>query len=200
MRVYCGPGRALYYEPAAHLGLAAAVVRKPTVRALWLNKTMRTTLSREKAFSGKTLMTDSVFSRSCEPCFLPWRHHFRDSCRARPSSGGIEAQHRTYSTERAITGNKRSLITLFRPLLGALSPFPCGFGEGTSTDPKRDPVAVFRPTRVYPFSSFLSSLRKRQSVPWAMIFWGLVLIIPASCSRRAWKRTVSSGSYSRQRL
>ena len=34
-------------------------------------------------------------------------------------------------------------------------------------------------------SSRLSSLRNRQSVPWAMIFWGVVLIIPASWSRRA---------------
>jgi hypothetical protein len=37
----------------------------------------------------------------------------------------------------------------------------------------------------YPFSSFFSALRKRQSVPWAMIFWGLLLIIPISCRRRA---------------
>jgi hypothetical protein len=37
----------------------------------------------------------------------------------------------------------------------------------------------------YPFNSFLSSLRKRQSVPWAMSFWGLPLIIPTSCRRRA---------------
>ena len=29
-------------------------------------------------------------------------------------------------------------------------------------------------------SSFFSSLRKRQSAPWAMTFWGLDLIIPAS--------------------
>src|SRR5215467_7177142 len=47
------------------------------------------------------------------------------------------------------------------------------------------------------FSSFLSSSRKRQSVPWAMIFCGLDLIIPASCKRSARKRTVSSGSSSR---
>jgi hypothetical protein len=38
---------------------------------------------------------------------------------------------------------------------------------------------------LYPFNSFFSALRKRQSVPWAMIFWGLLLIIPASCRRRA---------------
>ena len=37
----------------------------------------------------------------------------------------------------------------------------------------------------YPFSSLFSSLRKRQSVPWAMIFCGLDLMIPASCSRSA---------------
>jgi aspartate-semialdehyde dehydrogenase len=33
---------------------------------------------------------------------------------------------------------------------------------------------------LYPFSSFLSSVRKRQSVPWAMIVWGVLWIIPAS--------------------
>lgn len=37
----------------------------------------------------------------------------------------------------------------------------------------------------YPFNSFFSSLRKRQSVPWAMIFCGVALIIPASWSRSA---------------
>jgi hypothetical protein len=37
----------------------------------------------------------------------------------------------------------------------------------------------------YPFSSFFSSLRNRQSVPWARIFWGLDLIIPTSRRRRA---------------
>jgi hypothetical protein len=30
-----------------------------------------------------------------------------------------------------------------------------------------------RGARCYPFSSFFSSLRKRQSVPWAMIFYGV---------------------------
>ena len=35
------------------------------------------------------------------------------------------------------------------------------------------------------FSSFLSSLKKRQSVPWAMIFCGLDLIMPTSRSRSA---------------
>jgi len=43
----------------------------------------------------------------------------------------------------------------------------------------------------YPFSSFLSSLRKRQSVPWAMIFCGLDLIIPAPC--RAENATIGLG-------
>ena len=38
---------------------------------------------------------------------------------------------------------------------------------------------------LYPFSSFLSALKKRQSVPWVMIFCGVILIIPASCRRRA---------------
>jgi hypothetical protein len=38
---------------------------------------------------------------------------------------------------------------------------------------------------LYPFNSCFSALRKRQSAPCAMIFWGLDLIIPASCRRRA---------------
>ncbi len=37
----------------------------------------------------------------------------------------------------------------------------------------------------YPFNSFFSSWRNRQSVPWAMIFCGLDLIMPASWRRRA---------------
>ena len=37
----------------------------------------------------------------------------------------------------------------------------------------------------YSFNSFFNSVRKRQSVPWAMIFWGVLLIMPASCNRRA---------------
>jgi hypothetical protein len=37
----------------------------------------------------------------------------------------------------------------------------------------------------YPFNSFLSSLKKRQSVPWAIIFWGVLLIKPISCRRKA---------------
>src|SRR5262249_46668216 len=43
----------------------------------------------------------------------------------------------------------------------------------------------YRPFPLYPFSSFFSSLKKRQSVPWARIFCGLLLIIPTSCRRRA---------------
>jgi hypothetical protein len=35
------------------------------------------------------------------------------------------------------------------------------------------------------FNSLFSSLMKRHSTPWAMIFCGLDLIIPASCRRRA---------------
>ena len=35
------------------------------------------------------------------------------------------------------------------------------------------------------FNSRFNSLRNRQSVPSAMIFWGLDLIMPASCSRSA---------------
>ena len=37
----------------------------------------------------------------------------------------------------------------------------------------------------YPFSSFFSSFRKRQFVPWAMIFCGLDFSIPTSCKRSA---------------
>ena len=37
----------------------------------------------------------------------------------------------------------------------------------------------------YPFSSFFSSSTKRQSVPWAMIFFGSLLITPTSWSRSA---------------
>ena len=29
---------------------------------------------------------------------------------------------------------------------------------------------------LYPFNSFFNSLKKRQSVPWAMSFWGLLLM------------------------
>ncbi len=54
----------------------------------------------------------------------------------------------------------------------SLSPLPLGEGQGEGS-------------RAYPFNSFFSSLRNRQSVPWAMSFCGLVLIIPASCRRRA---------------
>jgi hypothetical protein len=37
----------------------------------------------------------------------------------------------------------------------------------------------------YPFSSRFSSLRKRQSTPWAMSFFGVLLIMPVSCRRSA---------------
>jgi hypothetical protein len=57
-----------------------------------------------------------------------------------------------------------------------------------------------RPKSPYPLSSFLSSLKKRQSVPWVMIFCGVDLIIPASLRRKAKKRMVSSGLNSRQRV
>jgi len=49
-------------------------------------------------------------------------------------------------------------------------------------------IAAYRQLRHItgqPFSSFFSSLRKRQSVPWAMIFCGLDLIRPASLRRSA---------------
>jgi hypothetical protein len=40
---------------------------------------------------------DSVFSRICEPCSLPLRHPFQESCRTRPSNGSIEAHDRVQS-------------------------------------------------------------------------------------------------------
>ncbi len=52
----------------------------------------------------------------------------------------------------------------------------------------------------YAFSSFFNSFQKRQSVPWAMIFCGFDLIIPTSCRRKEWKRSVSSGLASRHLL
>src|SRR4029078_11358301 len=50
------------------------------------------------------------------------------------------------------------------------------------------------------FISFFNSVKNRQSVPCAMSFCGVDLIIPTSCRRNAWKRIVSSGFASRQRL
>ena len=44
---------------------------------------------------------------------------------------------------------------------------------------------LLRHLPLYLFNSFFSSLRKRQSVPCAMSFCGLLVIIPASCRRRA---------------
>jgi hypothetical protein len=44
---------------------------------------------------------------------------------------------------------------------------------------------LHRPLPLYPFNSCFSSLKKRQSVCWAMSFWGVDLIKPASCRRRA---------------
>ena len=44
---------------------------------------------------------------------------------------------------------------------------------------------LHKPFPLYPFHSFFTSLRKRQSVPWAMSFCGLLLIMPAACRRRA---------------
>jgi len=41
------------------------------------------------------------------------------------------------------------------------------------------------PKSAYAFNSFFSSRKNRQSVPWAMSFLGLVLIIPMSCRLKA---------------
>jgi hypothetical protein len=58
----------------------------------------------------------------------------------------------------------------------------CGGGHGHGSLP---PALRPWPLPLYRFNSFFSALRKRQSVPWAISFWGLALIIPASCRRRA---------------
>jgi hypothetical protein len=51
---------------------------------------------------------------------------------------------------------------------------------------KQCPASIKAQCRsAYPFNSFFNSLRNRQSVPWAMSFCGLDLIIPASWSRSA---------------
>src|SRR5262249_15799202 len=72
-----------------------------------------------------------------------------------------------------------------------------GTGDGRDTVLTR---LLHRPRLLYPFNSFFSSLKKRQSVPWAMSFCGVDLMSPTSCRRRAKKRTVSSASYSRHWL
>jgi hypothetical protein len=99
---------------------------------------MRNKLSREETFSGKMLMRDHVFSVSCEPCFLPLRSPFRESCRVRSSSGGLKAQHRCSGLQTAAPkpankgglgltfgANKRRLgltIPANEPTFGANSP------------------------------------------------------------------------------
>jgi hypothetical protein len=57
-----------------------------------------------------------------------------------------------------------------------------GAGDGRHTVRTR---LLHRHLPRYPFISFLSALKKRQSVPWAMIFWGVLLIRPISCRRNA---------------
>ncbi len=69
-------------------------------------------------------------------------------------------------------------------------------GRGEHREPRSAGARSYGPDRFasepgswldsrYPFSSFFSSLKKRQSVPFAMIFCGVDLIIPASWRRRA---------------
>jgi hypothetical protein len=67
------------------VGLAAATVRKPTVRALRLDDAWRNQLSREQLFSGKTLMKHIIFSNGCSYDSLPFRHSFWESLGAWPS-------------------------------------------------------------------------------------------------------------------
>ena len=59
-----------------------------------------------------------------------------------------------------------------------------GSGAGLGVGEGRDTVLTCL-CHGYPFNSFFSSLRKRQSVPWAMSFWGVLLIRPISCRRNA---------------
>jgi len=63
---------------------------------------------------------------------------------------------------------------------GAAQPFPID-----STAASKEAAFPRRSDPRYLFSAFLSSLNERQSVPWAMIFCGLDLIIPISRNRRA---------------
>jgi len=63
-----------------------------------------------------------------------------------------------------------------------------GWTRGLGAGDGRDPVLtrlLHRHLLLYPFNSFFSALKKRQSVPWAMIFCGLFLIMPTSCRRKA---------------
>ena len=69
-----------------------------------------------------------------------------------------------------------------------------GWRHAHETHRPRECCATEELASVHALSSFFSSLRNRQSVPWAISFCGVDLTIPASCSRTAWKRTVSSGS------
>ena len=56
-----------------------------------------------------------------------------------------------------------------------------------ATPAKQDDADRLR-SDAHAFSSLSSSFRNRQSVPWAMSFCGVALIIPTSCRRRPKKR------------
>jgi len=61
-----------------------------------------------------------------------------------------------------------------------------GAGEGRDTvSPARSTPLLHRHLPRYCFNSCFSSLTKRQSVCWAMSFWGVDCLMPASCRRRA---------------
>jgi hypothetical protein len=90
-------------------------------------------------------------------------------------------------THKIAVGGSDLLNACFGPLCGLKSDISRGPKSGREQPQTND-------ANSQPFSSRFSSLKKRQSVPCAMILLGADLIIPASRSRREKKRIVSSGS------
>jgi len=80
-------------------------------------------------------------------------------------------------------------VPWFSPACSTAPEFPLSGAENVGPVIGRKdccPLSLLhRHLALYPFNSFFSSLRKRQSVPWAMSFCGLDVIIPASWSLRA---------------
>ncbi len=63
----------------SQLGLAAATKPKPTVRAPREENVRHSQLSREQTSSGKFLIRDDLFSKTCGRHSLSLRHIFRES-------------------------------------------------------------------------------------------------------------------------